>query len=101
MYCEHRPLTCAMCGEELRIFDKALFDSLGKVANVSLEGDAYKQARFPVSIDGCRKAGDIALPSFLASMNSEGALVETILCRTNIAYTNERRGAQWWCFLAR
>ena len=28
-----------LCGEELSVFDRALFDSLGRVANVSLEGD--------------------------------------------------------------
>ena len=37
----------------------------------------------------CRRAGDIALPSFLASMNSVGELVGTILSRINIADTNE------------
>ena len=85
---EHRPLTCV---EELRIFDGALFDSLGRVANVSLEGDECKQAGFPVNYGslGCRRAGDIALPSFLAFMNSVGELVETILSWMNIADTNE------------
>ena len=38
---------------------------------------------------GCRRAGDIALPSFLASMNSVGEFVETMLSRINIAETNE------------
>ena len=38
---------------------------------------------------GCRRAENIALPSFLASMNSVGELVETILSRINIADTNE------------
>ena len=38
---------------------------------------------------GCRRAEDIVLPSFLASMNSVGELVETILSRINIADTNE------------
>ena len=38
---------------------------------------------------GCRRAGDITLPSFLASMNSMGELVATILSRINIADTNE------------
>ena len=38
---------------------------------------------------GCRRAGDIALPSFIASMNSVGRLVETILSRINISDTNE------------
>ena len=38
---------------------------------------------------GCRRAGDITLPSFLASMNSVGELVETILSRINIADNNE------------
>ena len=38
---------------------------------------------------GCRRAGDITLPSFLASMNSVGELVETILSRISIADTNE------------
>ena len=36
---------------------------------------------------GCKRAEDIALPSFLASMNSVGELVETILSRINIADT--------------
>ena len=80
-----------LCREELRIFDRALFGSLGRVANVSLEGDVCKQAGFPVNFCGlgCRRAEDIALPSFLASMNSVGELVETILSRINIADTNE------------
>ena len=38
---------------------------------------------------GCRRAEDIALPSFLASMNSVGKIVETSLSRINIADTNE------------
>ena len=37
---------------------------------------------------GCRRAGDIALPSLISSMNSVGELVETILSRINID-TNE------------
>ena len=80
-----------MCGEELSDFDRALFDSVGRVANVALEGDVCKQAGLPVSLGGlgCRRAGDIALPSFIASMNSVGELVETILYRINIADTNE------------
>ena len=78
MYWEHCPLTY-LWREEFRIFDRALFGSLGRVANVSLEGDVCKQAGFPVNFGGlgCRKAEDIALPSFLASMNSVGELVET------------------------
>ena len=55
---------------------------------------------------GCRRAGDIALPSFIASMNSVGELVETILSRINIADTNELaeaveswRGASGGAFL--
>ena len=80
-----------LCGEELSVFDRALFDSLGRVTNVSLEGDVCKQAGLPVSFGGlgCRRAGDIALPSFIASMNSVGELVETILSRINIADINE------------
>ena len=37
---------------ELRIFNRALFDSLGKVANVSLKGDVCKQAGLPVIFGG-------------------------------------------------
>ena len=61
------------------------------MTNVLLEGDVCKQAGFPVNFGGlgCRRAEDIALPSFLASMNSVGELVETILSRINIADTNE------------
>ena len=63
----------------------------GRVTNVSLEGDVCKQAGLPVSFGGlgCRRAGDIALPSFIASMNSVGELVETILSRINIVDTKE------------
>ena len=80
-----------LCREALQIFDRALFGSLGRVTNASLEGDVCKQAGFPVNFGGlgCRRAEDIALPSFLASMNSVGELVETILSRINIADTNE------------
>ena len=80
-----------LCGEELSVFDRAHFDSLGKVANVALEEDVCKDSGFPVSFGGlgCRRAGDIALPSFIASMNSVGELVETILSRINIAGTNK------------
>ena len=77
-----------LCGEELSVFDRALFDSLGRVTNVSLEGDVCKQAGLTVSF-GCGRAGDIALPSFIASMNSVSELVETTLSRINIADTNE------------
>ena len=61
------------------------------MTNVSLEGDVCKHAGFPVKFGGlgCRRAEDIALPSLLASMNSVGELVETILSRINIANTNE------------
>ena len=50
-----------------------------------------KQAGFPVNVGGfgCRRAEDIALPSFLSSMNSVGELVEIILSRINMADTNE------------
>ena len=50
-----------------------------------------KQAGLTVSFGGlgCWRAGDIALSSFIASMNSVGELVETILSRINIADTNE------------
>ena len=80
-----------LCREDLRIFDRALFGSLGRVANVSLEGDVCKQAGILVNFGGlgCRRAEDIALHSFLASMNSVSELVETILSRNNIADTNE------------
>ena len=49
-----------------------------------------KQAEFLVIFSGlgCRRAGDISLSSFLASMNSLGELVETIISRSNID-TNE------------
>ena len=88
-----------LCREELHIFDRALFGSLGRVTNVSLEGNVCKQAGFPVNFGGlgCRRAEDIALPSFLASMNSVGELVETILSRINIADTNElAEAAESW-----
>ena len=80
-----------LCREELCIFDRALFGSLGRVANVSLEGDVCKQAGLPVNFGGlgCRRAEDIALPSFLASVNSVGELVERNLSRINIAGNNE------------
>ena len=46
---------------------------------------------------GCRREEDIALPSFLASMNSVGELVETIISRINIADTNELAEAvEYW-----
>ena len=86
-----RSLPAYLCGEELSIFDRALFDSLGRATNESLEGDVCKQAGIPVNFGGlgCRRAGDIALPSFIASMNSLGELMENTLSRINVADTNE------------
>ena len=57
---------------------------------MSLLGDTCKQGGFPVNFGGlgCRRAEDIALPSFLASMNSEGELVETIVSRISTEDTN-------------
>ena len=56
-----------------------------------LEWDVCKKTEIPVSFGGLsfRRAGDIALPSFLASMNSLGELVETILSRISIVDINE------------
>ena len=50
-----------------------------------------KQAGFPLNFGGlgCMRTEDIALPSFLVSMNSVGELVETIFSRINIEDTNE------------
>ena len=53
-----------LCREELRIFDRALFDSLGRMANVSLEGDVVKQAGFPVSFGGVGQESRIYRPAF-------------------------------------
>ena len=39
-----------LCREELRIFDRALFGSLGREANVLLEGNVCKQAGFPLNL---------------------------------------------------
>ena len=77
------------------MFDRALFYSFGKVTNVSIKGDVCKQYGFPVSFGGlgCKGAGDIGLHSLLASMNSVGELLETILSRINIVDTNELAGA--------
>ena len=54
-----------LCREELRVFDRALFDSQGRVANVSLEWDVCKQDGFLVSFGGLgsRRAGVIG-PAF-------------------------------------
>ena len=58
---------------------------------MSLEGDVCKHAGLPVSFGclGCRRAGYISLPTFIASMNYVGELVESILFRITIADTNE------------
>ena len=84
-----------LCRNELDIFDRGLFDSLGRVTNVSFAGESGKQAGLPVSFRGlwCRRAGDIALPSFLASMNSVSELVEAILSKAQNADTNEHADA--------
>ena len=55
-----------------------------------VEGDVCKQTGFQVNFGGlgCRRARDIALPSFIASLNSVGMLVETILSSTIIEDNN-------------
>ena len=54
------------------MFDRALFDSLGRVANVSLKKDMCKLAGFAVSFGGlgCKRAVYIVLLSSFTSMNS-------------------------------
>ena len=91
LQCVLRASPAYLYGEELSVVDRAVFDSIGRVANMSLEGNVCKQAGLPVTFGGlgCRRAGDIALPSFIASMNSVGELVETIFSKINIADTNE------------
>ena len=56
MYCEHRHLIILFIG-------LALSDSLGRVANVSLERDVCKQVGVPVSSGGLgsRRAGEPCL----------------------------------------
>ena len=84
MIWEHRP--AGLCRE-----GRSLFDSVGRARNGSLEGDVSKQAGFSENFGavGYRKTGDIALPSFLAFVNSVDELVGTILSRINIANTNK------------
>ena len=86
MFCWRMPLRHQSCNMYWEFFD-----SLGRVANVSLEGDVCKHAGLPVSFGclGCRRAGYISLPTFIASINYVGELVESILFRINIADTNE------------
>ena len=42
-----------------------------------------------ISVGAPRRVGDIALPSFIAYINSVGELVETIISKTKIADTND------------
>ena len=79
------------CLEELRAFDKSLRVSLSRVTNVSLDDSAWVQAGLPVALGGlgCRRAEDIALPAFVASLYSVNDLVDAILSRINMAETNE------------
>ena len=60
-----------LCREELRVFGRALFYSIGRVANVSLEGDVCKQAGFPMGFSGlgCRKAGGLLSEFTFADRN--------------------------------
>ena len=88
-----------LCKEELHTSDRVLYDSLGRVTNVSLEGDVCKQAWFSVSFGGlgCRRTGDIALASFLASMNFVGELVGSILSRIKKGDNNElAKAVEFW-----
>ena len=55
---------------------------------MSLEVDVCKHNNVSFGGLSCSRAEDSALPSFLASMNSVGELVETILSRINIADAN-------------
>ena len=65
--------------------------SLSRVTNVSLDDSAWVQAGLPVALGGlgCRRAEDVALSAFVASLYSVNDLVDAILSRMNIAETNE------------
>ena len=91
-----RASSAYLCREEWHIFDRALFNSLGRVANVLLEGDVCKQAGFPVNFGGlgCRR---FFFPCLYELCGRVGALVETILSRSNTADTNElAEGVESW-----
>jgi len=76
---------------ELGCFDESLKSAIASVTNVEMSGDSWAQASLPVCLGGlgCRKAGDIALPAFVSSMNSVSNLVEAILSNVNVADTDE------------
>ena len=69
LYWKHHPLTCV---ERSCAFSTGLFFySIGRVANVSLEGNVCKQAGFPMSFGGlgCRKAGGLLSEFTIADRN--------------------------------
>ena len=87
---ELRASLAYLCREELRIFVRSLFDSLGRVAYVSLEGDMYNK---PGShwVLALLVVGELEISPcllFFASTNYAGDY-RNILSITNIADSNE------------
>ena len=76
---------------ELGCFDESLRSAVASVTNVEVSGDSWVQASLPVGLGGlgCRRAGDIALPAFVSSMNSVSDLVEAILSNINMVDARE------------
>ena len=80
----------------LRRFDDTLKKALSRITNVAMNDESWQQATLPLAYGGLgvRKACDIALPAFISSMHSVGALVETILSNVNVVDTGELSDAE-------
>ena len=88
-----------LCTAGLLGFDGSLRKAVENITNVGFDEDSWVQAGLPVSLGGLgvRRAVDVALPAFAASMHSVGELVEVILSRVNMTDTNElaEAGEAW------
>ena len=75
------------CGEGLAEFDRVLVSALSTVTNVKFTGDSLVQAVLPVRSGGLgvRMSCDLALPAFISSIISTGALVQSILDNVQVA----------------
>ena len=61
-------------------FDETLVTALSSVTNVQIEGEYLRKVVLPVRIRGLgiRMSKDIALPSFISSIQSDSSLVESV-----------------------
>jgi hypothetical protein len=88
------------CIGGLQQFDKTVLTAMEKITNTRMDDTAWMQASLPVVNGGLgiRHAADLALPAFIASVNSVRELINTILPQEMLPFSDHAmdEGVRSW-----